>query len=63
MFYPFFFCANEKKTVKSVNEHSLILKYLGQKKQKNKDVNKQLCILMRMNQPFSSKEASLVPYK
>lgn len=27
-----------------------------------KDVNKQLCTL-RMNQPFSSKEASLVPYK
>lgn len=32
------------------------------KKKKKKDVNKQLCTL-RMNQPFSSKEVSLVPYK
>lgn len=65
MFYPFL-C--KRKTVKCVYEHGLILKIPGAKKTKqktkqNKDVNKQLCTLMRMNQPFSSKEASLVPYK
>lgn len=50
-------------TVSFKNTCSKKKKNNGKKINKNKDVIKQLCILMRMNQPFSSKEASLVPYK
>lgn len=62
MFYPFFFCANEKLLNVSTNTVSFQNTRDKKNKQKKKDVNKQLCTL-RMNQPFSSKEASLVPYK
>ena len=47
MFYPFFFlfffffCEKKKKKVQCVYEHSLILRYLGQKKTKQtKDLKK-----------------------